>query len=120
MNKVEFVIVGVDVLDNNSIFIIVDKHGLLPSKNIDDKSNIDQILCDIFKEITDIDISWIRPRLLSVRNKDGLIVTYSALISYNDVSLKNDYVYDNIRNMTLENTNRETIDIINIVLQQRY
>ncbi len=119
MNKVELLLVAINPYDLHSTCVIVDDKGNVPTEEIPSGTQIDDSLRNLFGKITNIDISWITPKLINARNDKGVILTYSCLIN-TDVALLQPYLYDEIRKMDSTNTDPTTLELINKAMMQRY
>src|SRR5687767_9169020 len=92
-NRVQLIIIGINLSDLNSNTIVVDRGNILPNKEILEET-IERCRDILFKEIIGYDAEWTEFKLTDVfkTGEFGLTVVYASVVP-TDIKLLNDYKF---------------------------
>ncbi len=93
LNRVELIVLGINLVDLNSINIVVDSKGQLPTKEITEDS-LEKCRNELFKIVAGLDPDWVNLKLLDALKvgEDGILIVYTCTIP-TDITLINDYKF---------------------------
>jgi hypothetical protein len=118
-NRVELIILGVNLSDTNAISVVVGPNDQLPIKEITENT-VENCRDEIFKAVAGLNPEWANPRLLDVlkTGETGMMVIYTCTIP-TDIKLLNEYKFISVSDLKPSTVGEHNYTLIYKAMEKR-
>jgi hypothetical protein len=119
-NRVQLIIIGINLTDLNSTSVVVDVTNVLPTREITEET-VEKSRDQLFIEIAGYDPTWANMKLIDVfkTGELGLTVVFATAVP-TDIKLMNKCKFVTLNNLKPSDIGDHNYALILKALQQRY